>query len=238
MDCFGPFGFSAFQLFWRFIRKLFLFQPLLWTDFLKCLRSIFCLTEHFKPNLILWVNIFQGSGFTLEKAMAAHSSTLAWKIPWMEEPGTLQSMGSLRVKTQLSGFTSLFTSMHWRRKWQPTPVFLPGESQGRGSLVGCRLWGCRVKHDWSDLAPAATLSDVVQSWRCRKNELSSIANNSPNSKYRAPPVIPHALGRWGWNVYQSKMHSESCFYESVPKRTCEGREEDCFLGTNREEESQ
>ena len=36
---------------------------------------------------------------------------------------------------------SLFTFMHWRRKWQPTPVFLPGESQGRGSLVGCRLWG-------------------------------------------------------------------------------------------------
>ena len=34
-----------------------------------------------------------------------------------------------------------FTFMHWRRKWQPTPVFLPGESQGRGSLVGCRLWG-------------------------------------------------------------------------------------------------
>ena len=32
--------------------------------------------------------------------------------------------------------------MHWRRKWQPTSVFLPGESQGRGSLVGCRLWGC------------------------------------------------------------------------------------------------
>ena len=35
----------------------------------------------------------------------------------------------------------LFTFMHWRRKWQPTPVFLPGESQERGSLVGCRLWG-------------------------------------------------------------------------------------------------
>ena len=35
---------------------------------------------------------------------------------------------------------SLFPFMHWRRKWQPTPVFLPGESQGRGSLVGCRLW--------------------------------------------------------------------------------------------------
>ena len=36
---------------------------------------------------------------------------------------------------------SLFTFMHWRRKWQPTPVFLPGKSQGLGSLVGCCLWG-------------------------------------------------------------------------------------------------
>ena len=37
---------------------------------------------------------------------------------------------------------SAFTFMPWRRKWQPTPVFVPGEFQGRGSLVGCRLWGC------------------------------------------------------------------------------------------------
>ena len=162
--------------------------------------------------------------------MAPHSSTLAWKIPWTEEPGRLQSMRSLRVghdwatslshieegngnplqcsclenprdgrawwllsmglyrvrhdwsdlaagpsfgdgngtpvqysclenpmdggawKAEVHGVlmvghnwatsVSLFTFMHWRRKWQPTPVFLPGESQGRGSLVGCRLWGC------------------------------------------------------------------------------------------------
>ena len=50
---------------------------------------------------------------------------------------------------------SLFTFLHWRRKWQPSPVFLPGESRGRWSLVGCHLWGCRVGHDWSDLAAAA-----------------------------------------------------------------------------------
>ena len=37
----------------------------------------------------------------------------------------------------------------WRRKWQPTPVFLPGESQGRGSLVGCRLWG-RTESDTTE----------------------------------------------------------------------------------------
>ena len=82
-----------------------------------------------------------------EKAMAPHSSTLAWKIPWMEEPGRLQSMGSLRVGDNWE--TSLFTFMHWRRKWQPTPVFLPAESQGWGSLVGCRLWG-RTESDTTE----------------------------------------------------------------------------------------
>ena len=77
-----------------------------------------------------------------EKAMAPHSSTLAWQIPWMEKPGGLQSMGSIGVGHNRATSLSLFTFMHWRRKWQPTPVFLPGESQGRGSLVGCCLWGC------------------------------------------------------------------------------------------------
>ena len=73
--------------------------------------------------------------------MAPHSSTLACKIPWIEVPGGLQSMGSLRVRLDSATSLSLFTFMHWRRKWQPTPVFLPGESQGQGSLVGCHLWG-------------------------------------------------------------------------------------------------
>ena len=83
---------------------------------------------------------FKGGTSASEKAMAPHSSTLAWKIPWTEEPGRLQSMGSLRVGRDRATSLSLFTFMHWRRKWQPTPVFLPGESQGQGSLVGCRLW--------------------------------------------------------------------------------------------------
>ena len=65
--------------------------------------------------------------------MAPHSSTLAWKIPWMEEPGRLQSMGSLRVGHDWATSLSRFTFTHWRRKWQPTPVFLPGESQGWGA---------------------------------------------------------------------------------------------------------
>ena len=81
--------------------------------------------------------------------MAPHSSTLAWNIPWTEEPGRLQSMGSRRVGHDRVTSLSLFTSMHWRRKWQPTPVFLPGESQERGSLVGCCLWG-RTESDMTE----------------------------------------------------------------------------------------
>ena len=71
-----------------------------------------------------------------EKAMATHSSTLAWKIPRVEEPGRLQSTGLGRVGHDWATSFSLFTFMHWRRKWQPTPVFLSGESHGQRSLVG------------------------------------------------------------------------------------------------------
>ena len=63
--------------------------------------------------------------------MATHSSTLAWKIPWTEGPWWTAVHGVAEGQTRLSDFT--FTL--WRRKWQPTPVFLPGEPQGRGSLV-------------------------------------------------------------------------------------------------------
>ena len=86
----------------------------------------------------------------MEKAMAPHSSTLAWKIPCVEEPARLQSMGWLRVGHEWETSLSLFTFTNWRRKWQPTPVFLPGESQGRGSLVGCRLWG-RTESDTTEV---------------------------------------------------------------------------------------
>ena len=81
--------------------------------------------------------------------MAPHSSTLAWKIPRMEEPGRLQSIGSQRVGHDRATSLSIFTFMHWRRKWHPTPVFLPGESQGRGSLMGCRLRG-RTESDTTE----------------------------------------------------------------------------------------
>ena len=137
------------------VGSLSLLQGILWTQDLK--RSLlhcrwihyqlsypYCFSNH--PILDNFLktpseSFWYACGSLSEKAMAPHSSTLAWKIPRMEEPGRLQSMGSLRIGNDWATSLSLFTFMHWRRKWQPTLVFLPGESQGRGSLVGCRLWG-------------------------------------------------------------------------------------------------
>ena len=65
-------------------------------------------------------------------------------------------MGSRRVGHEWATSISLFTFMHWRRKWQPTPVFLPGESQGWGSLVSCCLWG-RTESNTTDVTAAAAV---------------------------------------------------------------------------------
>ena len=96
-----------------------------------------------------WLFFFFLPLINTEKAMAPHSSTLAWKIPWMKEPGRLQSLGSRGVGHDCRTSLSLFPFLHWRRKWQPTPVFLPGESQRRGSLVGSRLRG-RTESDTTE----------------------------------------------------------------------------------------
>ena len=112
-----------------------------------------------------------------EKAMAPHSSTFAWKIPWTEEPGRLQSMESLRVRHDWATSLSLFTLTHWRRKWQPTPVFLPGESQGR------EAW-------W------ASVYGVAQS-RTRLKRLSSSSSRTSQSserqQYSKIVLFPFAL---------------------------------------------
>ena len=111
--------------------------------------------------------------------MVPHSSTLAWKSPWMEEPGRLQPMGSLRVGHDSATSLSLFTSMHWRRKWQPTPVFLPGESQGQRSLVGCRLWG-------------RTESDTTEATQ-QQQHMQNIVWNNTKKKKKILPRFPNIL---------------------------------------------
>ena len=113
-----------------------------------------------------WCHILYSSGFlcvsshyfilprvSSEKAMAPHSSTLAWKIPWTEEPGRLQSMGSLGVGHDW------VTSLSRIGKGNGNPPqcsCLENPRDGTGESRGLPSMGShRVRHNWSDLAAAA-----------------------------------------------------------------------------------
>ena len=149
------------------------------------------------------------SSVCLEKAMATHSSTPAWKIPWMEEPGRLQSMGSLGVGHNWVTLLSLFTFMHWRRKWQPTPVFLPGESQGRQSIVGCCLWG----HKESGLSSINLLSVLL-----RHNGFARIQKAVVDQTSSRPPNSDHDLFLvqvWLWEVLWSFFSVQPLSWSSL-----------------------
>ena len=93
--------------------------------------------------------------------MAPHSSTLAWKISWMEEPGRLQSMGSQRIRHNWATSLSLFTFMHWRRQWHPP-------------LQCSCLENPRDRGAWW-----AAIYGVAQSWTWLKRLSSSSSNSVP-----------------------------------------------------------
>ena len=109
----------------------------------------------------------------LEKAMAPHSRTLAWKIPWMEEPGRLQSMGSQRVRHDWTTSLSLFTFMHWRRNWQPTPCSCLENPRDRGA------W-------W------AAIYRVIQS----RTWLKRLSSSSSSTSKEVQPVHPKGDQSW------------------------------------------
>ena len=82
--------------------------------------------------------------------MATHSSTLSWKIPWMEEPGRLQSIGVQKSWVQLSDFTFTFHFHALEKEMATRSSILACRIQGQESLVGCHLWG----HTESDTTEA------------------------------------------------------------------------------------
>ena len=150
----------------------------------------------------------------MEKAVAPHSSTLAWKIPWAEEPGRLQSM--LRVGHDWVTSLSLFTFTHWRRKWQPTPVFLPGESQGRGSLVGCRLWG----HTELDTTDSAAADNTKYFRSVDKFEVGTYIM----IKFPLLPTPPQLPGWWA-QLALGDIHCRHSWEEEWPSQGGDGRQE-------------
>ena len=103
-----------------------------------------------------------------EKAMAPHSSTLAWKIPRMEEPGRLQSMGSIRVGHDwATSFTFHFNALE--KEMATHSSVLAWRIPGMGEPVGLPSMGShRVRHDWSDLAAAAAASREKELITCAK----------------------------------------------------------------------
>ena len=119
----------------------------------------------FQVNSSIWVRIwvpwliqFPGVTWDTSWKMGLHGTPLQYSC--LENPidggaWWATSVRSHRVRHDWATSLSLFTFMHWRRKWQPTPVFLPGESQGPGSLVGYHLWG-RTESDTTEVSSSSS----------------------------------------------------------------------------------
>ena len=143
--------------------------------------------------------------------MAPHSSTLAWKIPWTEELGGLQFMGSLGVRHDWAISLGLFTFMHWRKKWQPTPVFLPGEPQGQRSLADDTL-GAHKESDTTERF-SLTLWDPKERQPKKKNvsifEVKPPENWSPVSVF----ILWSSNSTWSqpWHFIPSQWGNEIAF---------------------------
>ena len=115
-------------------------------------RQIEHKTQWFPPQFLVWSISWCRIS---EKAMAPHSSTLAWKIPWTEEPGRLQAMGSLSW-TQLSNFTFTFHFHALEKEMATHSSVLAWRIPGTGEPGALPSMGShRVRHDWSNLAAAA-----------------------------------------------------------------------------------
>ena len=117
---------------------LYVYWPFIYSDF-EVFIDVICFSIAFFFFFFFFTLICRRLE---EKEMAAHSSILAWRILWAKELGGLLSMGLHRVGHNWRDLAC----MHWRREWQPTPVFLPGESQGQRSLVGCHFG---VAQNWT-----------------------------------------------------------------------------------------
>ena len=115
-----------------------------------------------------------------EKAMATHSSTLAWKIPWTEEPGRLRSTGSLS-QTGLSDFTFTFHFHALEQEMATHSSVLAWRIPGTGSLVGCCLWG----HTESDTTEA-TQQQLLLDCTPHPRPADGLRLASPTSAHRDP----------------------------------------------------
>ena len=128
--------------------------------------------------------------------------------------------GVARVGHDWETSLSLFTFMHWRRKWQPTPVFLPGESQGREAWWAAVYGWHRVRHDWSDLAAAYNSEIAILVINSGKGNLSLhtgfAVHNSCTHKFvaqtenkkKSPQILSSRWMDKSWCIHVIEYHSE------------------------------
>ena len=145
---------------------------------------------------------------SLEKEMTTHSSTLAWKIPWTEEPGGLQSMRSQRVghdwATSLHSLRLLHT-LSLEKEMEPTPVFLSGESHGWRSLVGHVPWGHR-ELDTTEVTKHTIFSSVTKNL-LKYQTVSVISKIASSEIYLLLPFFFFFLNHMATSMCQSFMES-------------------------------
>ena len=146
---------------------------------------------------------------------ATHSSAPAWKIPWVEETGRLQSMGSLRVRHDWAISLSLFSFMHWRRKWQPTPVFLPAESQGLGTwwaavygIAQSRIWLKRLS------SSSSSIGSVVKNLPANAGDLVSI--QGPGRSHMLTGATKPMLQNYRACALESRGHNKRSHHKEKP----------------------
>ena len=142
-------------------------------------RLVLCWGSGLFPVLTFWPLNQTGTAYLFfywsivdlqEKAMATYSSTLAWKIPWIEETGGLWSMGSWRARHDWATSLSLFTFPELEKEMATHSSVLAWRIPGTGEPGGLPSMGShRVEHNWSDLAAAAAVD--LQNFRCITKQL-------------------------------------------------------------------
>ena len=167
--------------------------------------------HHFAENVQLYHQSYSFSSsyvWMSEKAMAPYSSTLAWKTPWMEEPGRLQSMGSLGVGHNWATSLSLFNFMHWRRKWHSTPVLLPGKSHRWRRLVGCSPWG-REESDITERLPFQFSLSCIGEGNGNPLQCSCLENPRDRGAWWA--AVYGVAQSWTWLKRRSSSSSSNMY---------------------------
>jgi len=182
---------------WKIQSTLWIQGNYIWIFQCQSWRSLLG-PEWFNVFLLFWCQIgaFSLNSLSfLEKAMAPHSSTLAWKIPWMEEPGGLLSMGSHRVGHNWSDFTFTFHFHALEKEMATHSSVLAWRIPRLGEPGGLLSMGLhRVRHNWSDLA-AAALSFLADS------TLFHIGEGNGNPLQCSCLENPRDGGAWWTAVY-------------------------------------